>query len=187
MRWEELFDDLEARFAEQEREEAEADLIGLVRAERERVSFVDRMRAHQGACLILDLRDGSSRRGTVLDVGKDWVLLRAPAGAAGRENDLLVPAESVVSAGGLSRFSLAAGESIGRRLRLNTVLRGLARDRSAVALDFWPSGHLDGTIDRVGADHLDLAVHPPDAVRRPGEVRQMRTVPFSALAAVLVR
>lgn len=42
MRWEELFDDLEARFEEQERAEAEADLVDLVRGERDRIAFVDR-------------------------------------------------------------------------------------------------------------------------------------------------
>lgn len=93
----------------------------------------------------------------------------------------------MLSAGGLSQQSLDAGESVGRRLRLGSVLRGLARNRAAVAIDFWPMGHLDGTIDRVGADHLDLAVHPADVVRRAGEVRQMRTVPFQAVAALVVR
>lgn len=67
------------------------------------------------------------------------------------------------------------------------MLRGLARDRTAVAIDFWPTGHLDGTIDQVGADHLDLAVHPPDVARRVGEVRQVRTIPFEAVAAISVR
>lgn len=186
MRWEELFDDLEARFDEQERAEAESDLVDLVRGERDRISFVDRLRAHQDAYVALDLRDGSNRRGKVLDVGRDWVLLRVPAGGPGRESDLLVPVAAVVSAGGLSQLALEAG-SLGRRLRLGSVLRGLARDRTGVALYFWPTGHLDGTVDRVGADHLDLAVHPPDVGRRAGEVRQVRTVPFEALAAVLVR
>lgn len=185
MRWEELFDDLEARFEEQERAEAEADLVDLVRGERDRIPFVDRLRAHQGASIALDLRDGSNRRGMVLDVGRDWVLVQVRAGA--RSSDLIVPLSAVVSAGGLSQLSLDAGESVGRRLRLNTVLRALVRDRAGVAIDFWPTGHLDGTIDRVGADHLDLAIHPPDVVRRPGEVRQVRTVPFQAMAAVLVR
>ncbi|GLY14880.1 hypothetical protein LWF15_04920 [Kineosporia rhizophila] len=183
MRWEELFDDLEGRFEEQERSEAESDLVDLVRGERDRIGFVDRLRAHRNACVTLDLRDGSSRRGTLLDVGKDWVLLRA----SGRESDLLVPVNAVTSAAGLSQLSLAAGESIGRRLRLNSVLRGLVRDRAGVAVDLWPTGHLDGTIDRVGADHLDLAIHPPDAMRRAREVRQVRTVPFEAVAVVAVR
>ncbi len=187
MRWEELFDDLEARFEEQERAEAEADLVDLVRGERDRIAFVDRLRAHPEAWIALDLRDGSNRRGKVLDVGKDWVLLGTPAGSSMEQRDLLVPIAAVLSAGGLSQQSLDAGQSVGRRLRLGSVLRGLARNRAAVAIDFWPMGHLDGTIDRVGADHLDLAVHPADVVRRAGEVRQMRTVPFQAVAALVVR
>ncbi|MBT0774125.1 hypothetical protein KIH74_34590 [Kineosporia sp. J2-2] len=186
MRWKQLFDDLEARFEEQERAEAELDLVELVRAERDQITFSDRLRAHPGVVLTFDLRDGSNRRGTLLDVGRDWVLLRSPA-AAGRTADLLIPVEAVVSTGGLSQLSREGGKSVGRRLRLGSVLRGLASDRAAVGIDFWPTGHLDGTIDRVGADHLDLAMHPVDVARRAVEVRQVRTVPFQAMAAVMVR
>ncbi|GAA3591719.1 hypothetical protein GCM10022223_02890 [Kineosporia mesophila] len=180
MRWDELFDDLEARFDEQERAEAEADLVDLVRGERDRVTFTDRLRAHLGGVIALDLRDGSNRRGTVLEVGRDWVLLSDRTG-------LLVPVDAVVSAGGLSRQSLPEEGKVGCRLRLGTVLRGLSRDRAGVGIDFWPTGRLDGTIDRVGSDHLDLAVHPSDVARRVGEVRQVRTVPFQAMAAIRTR
>ncbi|GAB6901033.1 hypothetical protein JCM9957A_41230 [Kineosporia succinea] len=180
MRWEELFDDIEAQFDEQERVAAATDLVDLVRGERDQVGVVDRLRAHVNAVLALDLRDGSNRRGTLLDVGRDWLLLEGRSG-------LLVPTSAVLSVGGLSRQALKDEGKVGRRLRFGWVLRGLARDRTAVAIDFWPTGHLDGTIDQVGADHLDLAVHPPDVARRVGEVRQVRTIPFEAVAAISVR
>lgn len=64
MRWEELFDDIEAQFDEQERVAAATDLVDLVRGERDQVGVVDRLRAHVNAVLALDLRDGSNRRGT---------------------------------------------------------------------------------------------------------------------------
>jgi hypothetical protein len=43
---------------------------------------------------------------------------------------------------------------------------------------------LVGTIDAVGADHLDLAEHPEGVPRRRGNVTAMTTVPFQALVLV---
>jgi hypothetical protein len=41
-----------------------------------------------------------------------------------------------------------------------------------------------GTIDAVGADHLDLAEHLEGVPRRRENVRAVTTVPFTALVAV---
>jgi hypothetical protein len=43
---------------------------------------------------------------------------------------------------------------------------------------------LVGTIDAVGADHLDLAEHPEGLPRRRENVRTVATVPFAAVVAV---
>jgi hypothetical protein len=52
----------------------------------------------------------------------------------------------------------------------------------AVALHTADGRVLTGTIDRAGADHLDLALHEPGAPRRAGDVRGYRLVPFAAVA-----
>ena len=41
---------------------------------------------------------------------------------------------------------------------------------------------LAGTIDRAGADHLDIALHEPGTPRRASEVSGHRVVPFGAVA-----
>jgi len=43
---------------------------------------------------------------------------------------------------------------------------------------------LTGTIDRVGADFLEMAEHALDVARRAGNVAGVRTVPFTGLALI---
>jgi hypothetical protein len=43
---------------------------------------------------------------------------------------------------------------------------------------------VSGTLDRVGADVVEVSEHGPGEARRRGEVGSVRTVPFSALALV---
>ena len=68
------------------------------------------------------------------------------------------------------------------RIGLPFVLRDLARRRRALQLTT-PGGVLAGTVDRVGKDHLDLAVHPVDCWRRASAVARIEVL---ALAQVLL-
>jgi hypothetical protein len=45
---------------------------------------------------------------------------------------------------------------------------------------------LTGTIDRVGGDHLDLAMHALDEPRRPESVTGIRTVVTSSVVRITV-
>ncbi len=98
-------------------------------------------------------------------------------------HEVLVPL-----AGVLTLRSLAVQSSAGRTARrfgLGYALRALSRDRATVAISLAGAGpRLLGTIDAVGADHLDLAEHPEGVPRRRENVRAVTTVPFTALVAV---
>ena len=180
VRWEWLFSDLEAQAEADDRASFEAEVGDLVRAERGAIGLRDRLRAHVGCDLVLHLRRGGAVEGALLDVGADWVLLRGAAA------DVLLPLAAVVAVSGLSRSALSDEARPARALRLAVVLRGLAADRAPVAVELTGGLTLTGTVDRVGADHVDLAVHALDEPRRQGTVTAVRTLATGAIERLTV-
>jgi hypothetical protein len=182
MRWERLFADLEARFEAAEGVIAEGQLTDLVRAERGQLTIQDRLRAHVGESLTWSVGSGAAPiEGELLDVGADWVLVR------GAHGEVLIPITAVQYISGLSRAAHPTTGEVARRLGLGVVLRGLSRDRAAVIVGLPGDQRLTGTIDRVGADHFDLAVHGDDVPRRSAAVRGVRCLLFQSIVSVAVR
>lgn len=182
MRWDRFFADLEAQAEAADRAVLDADVGGLVRAERATVRLLDRVAAHPGQSLTWWVADGTALTGVLLDAGADWSLVRSG------EQVWLLPSTGVVALGGLGRAAVAPDGvgRVARSLRITTVLRGLARDRARVRAHLTGGAVVEGTVDRVGADHLDLALHPADEPRRPSAVTSVRCVPFAALLRVAV-
>jgi hypothetical protein len=179
MRWEGLFADLEGQWEAEQRRELDAEVAERTRRELAAVALLDRLLAHRGSRVELRLLTGRTLTAEVLDVGADWVLGRpGPA----RHTELLVPAAALVGLGGLS--VRAGHDRTARRFGVGYALRGLARDRAPVVLTDVSGLVLTGTVDRVGADHLDLAEHPRDEPRRAANVTARRTVPFAAVVCV---
>jgi hypothetical protein len=106
------------------------------------------------------------------------------AETGGRE--VLVPAAAVVSLAGLRAWSGAPGSAgqVFARLGLGHALRGIARDRVPVQVWLTDGSVVSGTVDRVGADFLEVTEHGTGEPRRRGDVTGVRTVPFAALALV---
>ena len=182
MRWQRLFQDLEAQLEAADAAELAGEVADRIRRETGRLRLTDRLRAAEGSTLVVTLPGAQNLRGRLLDAGIDWLLLD---GARGQE--LLVPLAAVLGITGLGAESAvpdSEGE-VGKRLDLRWALRSLARSRTGVVLELRDTSTVSGTLDRVGADHLDLAEHAQGEARRPGAVRQVRLVPLAAL--VLVR
>jgi hypothetical protein len=120
-------------------------------------------------------------RGRLLDAGVDWLLVEE-LGA----REVLVPLAAVLGITGLLAQTGAPGAEgeVGRRLDLRWALRALARSRAGVSLVLRDGSAVEGTLDRVAADHLDVAEHAPGEPRRAGAVRQVRLVPLTAIGLV---
>ncbi|WP_035879721.1 hypothetical protein [Cryobacterium sp. MLB-32] len=75
---------------------------------------------------------------------------------------------------------------VSERIGLPFVLRDLCRRRAAIEVRT-TFGGVNGTIDRVGRDHFDLAVHPVGTLRRTPDVYQYRVIPLAHVLLVVVR
>ena len=180
MRWRRLFDDLEAQLDAAADAELEGEVAERSRREAALVRLRDRLAASLGALTTVHLPAAGQVRGVLVDSGVDWLLLDEPG-----SGEVLVPLAAVLGVTGVGATTAVPDESaVGRRLDLRWALRGLARSRTAVRLVLSDGSVLPGTLDRVGADHVDLAEHGRDEPRRASAVRQVRLVPLTALVAV---
>ena len=181
MRWEALFDDLEAQFDAEQSAEFAAEVSDRTRRELALIRLVDRLRPARGHAISARVGGFGSVDGDVAGVGADWLLLNE---SGGRET--LIPSSAIVSITGLGALSAtphSEGE-VAAKLGLGHVLRAVARDRLPVTIGYTDGATSSGTIDRVGADFLEIAEHPPAEARRAAAVRAVRTIPFTALAVV---
>lgn len=193
VRWDHFFEGLEGQLAsEWEAERAALD----TEAERLRLSRVD-LRSRLSVLLTpvddarppaLELVDGTVLTSSVAAVGADWMAV-APPGSA-RAGATIVPLSAIVSLGlthgEVLRSARPAESRVGlaERMTLGFVLRDVARRRVPVSVSLASGRTLTGTIDRAGADHLDLAAHDPGAPRRASDVTGYRLVPFASIAWV---
>lgn len=177
MRWQDLFADLEAQLVAEQRREVQAEVADRTRRERAEVTVLDRAARSVGRTVTVVTAAGVVR-GLLEDLGKDWLLVQEH----GRHAALL-PMSGVTAIVGLAPRS-DDDRGLGRRFGVGVALRAIARDRASVAIHDIAGGLATGTIDRVGADHLDLAEHPADAVRRTTALTGHRVIPFAAIGVV---
>ncbi|MHC6221574.1 hypothetical protein [Arthrobacter sp. MMS24-S77] len=182
MRWDALFNDMEAQLASEHLLGLESEISERARVEIAGIEVFDRLRGAIGRKIDVKLRSGTLVSGAVSHVGSEWLVLDE-----GR-HQWLVPAAAVLTYQGLGRQAWASQSKAAQRLGLASALRMLARDRSELAVHLLESTPeeraMRGVVDRVGKDHFDLAVMMPGEVRRSGNVVSVATVPFQSLAAL---
>jgi len=180
MRWDRLFDDLQAQMDADGQRELDLEVSDRTRRERAQVGLHERCMAHLGVGVDLRLVAGVLVSGKVADAGLDWLLIHEPG-----DRGSLVPFGAIVAISGLgARAVTGSAAATARRFGLGYALRGLSRDRSVVLLTDIAGSVTTGTIDAVGVDALDLSEHPADVARRAENIVARRVIPFSAIAVV---
>jgi hypothetical protein len=181
MRWEQLFADLQAQFEAEEAATERAESASRARTEVGAVELADRLRGSLGLPLTLGCGGAGTVTGTPVEVGPDWLLVEDDAA-----RQSLVALSAVRWVSGLGRRTAAAEPPgpVRGRLDLRRALRGLARDRSAVHVLLDDGVVLSGTLDRVGADYVEVAEHPTDLPRRAEVVQGVRAVVIDRIAVV---
>ena len=177
MRWTYLFADLESQLEGLTDAERDGEVAERTRIETGRLTLLDRLRGAAGHSVSLRCTGVGPCSGRLERVGRDWLLVVEATGA-----ETLVPLQSVLGVGGLGRHSSTQVGTL--QLGLRSVLRGIVRDRAPVRLVLLDGTPVDGTLDRVGADFVEIAEHPIGEPRRPGMVAGIRTVPLCAFAAL---
>ncbi len=184
MRWSRLFDDLEAQLVRMEQAELAADVSERTRSERGQVALAHALAADCGRELSIDALGVGRVNGVLSDVGQDWCIVESVAQGPQRSRSLLLALPAVQSVTGLTGFVDQRESASQRRFGMRSALRALGRDRAHVRIHLSGGGSVQGTIDRIGLDHCDVADHADDAPRRSRDVRAVRTVPLWALCAV---
>ena len=178
MRWERLFDDLEAQADAAAARELADEVDERSRIEQGRLPLLDRLRAASGTAVTLGCA-GERVSGRVQRVAADAVVLDDGAG------DVLVAAGALDWVLGLGRGAIPpeAGR-VAAGLGMRSLLRAVARDRNPVRLRLRDGSSPSGTIDTVGQDWFELAEHPAGEPRRSAAVTQVRVVALGAVVTV---
>jgi hypothetical protein len=181
VRWERLFDDLEAQLARSGQEEFAAEISDRTRREIAQVQLLDRLRRAVGTPLDLTIDGAGALQGVVRRVGQGWLLVKVAS-----QPEVVIAAHAILAIRGLPVAAVEPG-SIGvveSRLDLGHILRGIARDRTQMTVVLRNGSSLFGTVDRVGADFVDLAEHALGEPRRASDVSARRTVPYPAISVL---
>lgn len=176
-RWDRLFEDLEAQLAAEELRELRAEVADRTRRERSLIDLQARLLGSVGRSGVAVRTPGLTLQGRIKDAGPDWLLLDGARGS------VLIPYTAVRSLTGVGS-RVEQPSLVAKGFGFGMTLRALSRNRLVVEVADLEGRAVTGTIDGVGADHLELAEHPADEPRRLPHVRTVALIPFASVGAV---
>lgn len=177
MRWEALFEDLEAQLEAVAAMDKTSEIQEAVRIERARETLIQRLNPQLNARVEVALLGGAKLHGNLRALGTDWFMLKHG------ETEELIPIGALAS--WLQRTPGDRQEDRKVRAGLGQALRAMVRDRARVSVGGIDGSLLaSGTLDQVGHDFLAVALHDRDEFRRTPAVHGRALVPITAVAWV---
>jgi hypothetical protein len=175
-----VFDELEAAFEAGLRREAEQEALAAVRAELGETVLWEQLARRVGTHAVV-LAGARVFRGAIVASYPEFLVLRADDGT-----EHLVRYGPAISVGlpPESPELQPAPAPAARRYQFALALRELARRREPVRVELVDAARVDGTIEAVGSDYLEVAEHDPGEARRRAAVRARRFIGFAAVVAV---
>ena len=179
MRWNDLFADLEAQLQFGQWQAVEQDAAEMTRGMWAQLTLMDRLRSALGQRIRMVLQDGRSQGVELQAVGQEWV------GGVDDTSAVLIPREAIMGVDTELRRAVIPSRPLQAGPKMSSVYRMLARRREPVQIVARHGEVLaEGTIDRVGSDHLDVALHARDEFRRSSALQGIRILPFDAIQLV---
>jgi hypothetical protein len=178
-----VFEELEAEFEAGLRREADQEAVAALRAGIGETVLWEQLARRAGTWAVV--RAGDRRFGGVVQASyPEFLVLQDGDGTEhlvryGPATTVALPPEPVA-------LQPAPAPAV-RRHQLSLALRELARRREPVRVELVDGGRVDGTIEAVGADYLEVAEHDRGEARRRAAVKARRFVGFAAVAAVTLR
>jgi hypothetical protein len=161
-RWAALFADLEGELDAADAADLDDEVTDRAGYEVARLTLTDRLTAAEGRAVTVTVTGAGPVRGTLTDSAPGWLVV----------GDALVPTTAVQAIAGLPAHAAQPGP-VRRRLTLTYALRAIASQRGPVALTTIDGRTSHGTIDRVGADFVDVTTE-----------RGPSTIPYAVIATV---
>lgn len=181
MRWDSLFDDLEAQLAEQERAQLRAEISENIRIERSTAELSTTLSRSRGQELSIRLSGGTEVRAALGPIAPDYLCLE-------NERTQWVIVRSVIES-----ISLPVGNGAttdprrgSKAIRFASVIRSLLRNRSRCLIHGRAGNVLaEGTLAQVAKDYLVINIHPRDEFARAGHISGNLLIPLDSIGWVV--
>lgn len=180
MRWDSLFNDLEAQLEEQEHAQLREEIAENTRIERATAELLPTLFGCHGLEMTLRLAGGTEVRAQLGPCANDYICME------NARSQWVIRRPAIQSIALPARSRPAPGHSTeSRTAPFATVVRGLLRDRARCSIYGLHGAELaTGTLMQVAKDFVRIAVHPSDEYARPERISAQLLIPVESIGWV---